>query len=1005
MRAEKRPNIKPQKKTGTTILKRILFVFIVLVLIVIFLVPAVISSDKSRRLILTKINDSIAGHTHFSDLSVGWLKGVKVADFSFDDDAGKISVRAGQIETTPRYTSFLSGDFSFGQTVIDQPNVEINLQEQKQITSDPTAPKSKRIPKETAGIALVTDIVVKNGNFRITDRNARTVEATKINSKISLRPPGHQSRFNLNMNVGDDNLSTIRADGQITPGKSKTGWSLKGTTGEVTVEVNDLDLESLAPFLALGGVDIQTEGLVSGDARGEIQDGQLGGLAGTINAKDLDISGPLLKGDRVQTSELDVDVKLSRKGETIDIENLRVKSDWATASASGTIPTAFGSFTDFLEADSSYDLEGDFQCDVAAVLSQMPKTLGLKEGIQVTSGQLTGSVQTSTSDGHRQIRTQATLAGLAGTMEGKEIALSDAIRAESHISSDTSGVSYDKLTVSAPSAQVNCSGKSESLRYNAEADLTKLQSELGQFIDIGPYELAGEFQSKGRIAITKDKIATSGASVIKNLSMKSQDGPSVTEPMAEIHSAVEIDTKNGIVSIRSVTADASFGQIGIENGVVPLNSDSGKPMDLDIAANQVDLEKVRPFAILFSSFPEEMQLAGMADAKLSVTSEKRIYRIATDSTKIKGLRVTYPDKKPFEPNDVTLAFNMEVNPEEKAINIKTLQLDNPQIKIRKGELSHVSKGEKTRLAGRAECEYDWATVSTVVTPYMPEGLSLQGKRTDAFNFMSEFPTGQTDQIMPNLRASGTLGFERADYMGLNFGSTETNMQIDNGVLTIAPFTTTVNEGQLNFGGQTDFNQKPPLLKTTEPMQIARGIKINDETARKLLKYINPIFNDATNTSGIANLHCEQLAIPMSDEAQNKAVVIGTISIDRLRLKASEVLGQILTIGDKSADMKIHPTRFTLQNGFLHYDDMQWDVGDNPVNSSGTTGLDGSLNLKVTLPYTFVGTTVRIGRETSGKRVTIWVTGTIDNPQIDAGRFIEEQLKDPEVLKDIFEIFK
>lgn len=1007
MRKEKRPKTKPRKKTGTRILKGFLLSLIILILIAVFLLPAVISSEKSRRLILAKINDSIDGQTHFSDLSVGWLKGVKVADFSFDDDAGKISVRAGQIETTPHYTSFLSGNYSFGQTVIDNPEVEINLQKQKQATSQSSTLKSKPIPKETAGIALVSDIVVKDGNFRITDQNARTVEARDINSMISLRPPGHQSRFNLSMNVGDDDkLSQIRADGQITPGKSKSGWSLKGTTGEVAVEVNDLDLESLATFLALGGVEIQTEGLVSGDAKGEIKDGQLDGLAGTIKAKDLDISGPALKGDRLQTSELDLDVKLSQKDKTIDIENLSVKSDWATASASGTIPTTFGSFTDFLEADSSYDLEGDFQCDVAAVLSQMPKTLGLKEGMQVTSGQLTGRVQTSTSDGRRQIQTQATLAGLAGTMEGKEIALSDAIRAESHISSDKSGVSYDKLTVSAPFAQVNCSGKSESLQYNAEADLTKLQSELGQFIDIGPYEVAGEFQSKGQIAITKDKIATSGASVVKNLHLKSQDGPSVTEPLAEINSTVEIDTKNSIVSIRSVTADASFGQIGIENGVVPLNNESDKSMDINISANQVDLEKVRPFAILFGGFPEEMQLAGMTDAKVSVTSEEKIYKIATDSTKIENLKLTYPDKKPFEPNEVTLAFNMEINPEEKAINIKTLQLDSPQIKIHKGELSHVSKGEKTRLAGQAECEYDWTSVSTIVTPYMPEGLSLQGKRTDAFNFMSEFPTGKTDQIMPNLKASGTLGFEQANYMGLNFGQTDTNMEIDNGVLTIAPFTTTVNEGQLNFGGQTDFNQKPPLLKTTEPMQIAKGIKINDETAKKLLRYINPIFNDATNTSGIANFHCEQLAIPMSAEAKNKAVVIGTISIDQLRLKASQALGQILKIGDKNADMKIHPTRFTLQNGFLHYEDMQWDIGDNPVNSSGTIGLDDSLNMKVTMPYTFVGDTVRIGREQSGKRITVWVKGTIDKPQIDAGKFIEEQLTDPEVLEDIFErIFK
>jgi len=1004
MRSNKTTNGKTRRKFGTRILKWSLLLPIFLIVFIIFLLPAVVSSEKSRRLILAKINNSISGQTNFTDLSMGWLKGIRIEEFSFNDDAGRISVRAGKIATTPHYTSFLSGNYSFGQTLIDQPKVEIKLQERQPESTDD--PKPDRVPKETAGITLVTDIVVNDGSLRITDQKARTVEATQINSKLSLRPPGQPSRFNLNMAVaGEGKPSTIRADGQITPGKTKTGWSLKGTTGDITIEVNDLDLESLAPFFALGGVDIQTAGRVSGDAKGQIKDGQLEGLAGTINAKDLDISGPALKGDRLQTRELDINVKLSQKDETIDIENLRVQSDWATASASGTIPTTLGSFTDFLESDSPVDLEGDFKCDVAAALSQMPKTLGLKEGMQVTSGQLTGNVQTSTSAGRRQVHAQATLAGLEGTIEGKKIALSDSIWAEAQVSSDKTGVSYDKLDVSAPFARINCSGKSDSLQYNAEANLAKLQSELGQFINIGQNEMVGEFLSKGKISITEDRITTSGSSVVENLRLSSQDGPSASEPKIQVDSTIEIDTKDSIVSIRSVTADASLGRISIEDGVVPLSSDSGKSMNLAISAEGVDLEKVRPFAILFASFPEEMQLAGIAESKVSVSSEKDTYRVVTDSTKIKNLKLTYPDKKPFEPNEVTLAFDVELNPEEKAINVKALQLDSPQIKIHKGEFSRVSKGEKTRLAGQAECEYDWATVSPIVAPYLPEGLTLQGKRTGAISFLSEFPTAEPNQLVPNLTAAGTLGFEQADYMGLNFGPTDTNIRMDNGVLTIAPFTTTVNEGQFNFAGQADFNQKPALLKTTEPMQIAKGIKINDEIARELLKYVNPIFSNATNVSGVANFHCEQLAIPMSAEAKNKAVVIGTISIAQLRLQASDLIGQIIGTGSRSADMKIHPTRFTLQNGFLHYDDMQLDIGDNPVNFSGTIGLDKSLhNVTVTLPYTFLGRTARVGRQTSGRRIPLPLKGTVDNPQLDTSKFIEEQLREEGIdqLKKVIE---
>src|SRR4030042_2432328 len=103
MQAGKKPHIEPRKRTGTKILKGLLLLLILWIGLTVFLVPAVVSSEKSRRLILAKTNDAIAGHTNFTDLSIGWLKGVRIADFSFNDEAGRISVRAGQIETTPHY--------------------------------------------------------------------------------------------------------------------------------------------------------------------------------------------------------------------------------------------------------------------------------------------------------------------------------------------------------------------------------------------------------------------------------------------------------------------------------------------------------------------------------------------------------------------------------------------------------------------------------------------------------------------------------------------------------------------------------------------------------------------------------------------------------------------------------------------------------------------------------------------------------------------------------------
>jgi len=189
MKTEKEPKAGTPKKGKRRILKLVLALVVVLIVLVFLLVPALISSGKGRKIILAKINDSIAGQTDFADLSMGWFKGIKVADFSFNDNAGQVSVRVKQIATKPHYGSLLTGNLSFGQTLIDKPNVQINLKAQK-----PRSP-GQEVPADTATKSIVLpvkrlDLVLNDGNLKVTDPQAGTVELSQINSRLNLRPPG-----------------------------------------------------------------------------------------------------------------------------------------------------------------------------------------------------------------------------------------------------------------------------------------------------------------------------------------------------------------------------------------------------------------------------------------------------------------------------------------------------------------------------------------------------------------------------------------------------------------------------------------------------------------------------------------------------------------------------------------------------------------------------------------------------------------------------------------------
>ena len=1001
---------KPRKRAGKRLIKLILLVMAVLIVLAFLLLPVFVSSEKGRQIILTRINNAVNGKTDFASLSMGWFEGIKVADFSFNDNTGSISVDVKHIATKPHYSSIFSGSLSLGETVIDEPKVRLSLRE-PQVSEIPQTEEPVDVKPQLLVLPIERiDLVVNDGNVKVTDSKAGTVELARINSKVDLRPAGQQTKFDINLAVvAQGKQSQVHTQGRIIPAGTKSGWTLKGTSGDIAVEVNDLDLESLAPLFTMAGVDVQAKGVISADIDSQIKDGQLESMSGIVRAENLDITLAELKGDRLKTSSLDMDVKVHREVNTINIDNLSLKSDWAVVNAAGTVPTTLGAFNEFIKPDSAYELKADFDFDLPAVSSQMPHTLGLKEGMQITSGRLKGDIEKITEAGRRTIQGRATLSGLEGSVDGKTVALSQPIEAEAQISSDETNVKFDKLDVSSSFVKIICSGTTELLNYDAYVDLKQFQTELGQFADIGPYQMAGELSSKGQVSIREDKLSAVGTSDVKNIVISSEKA-TASEPAANVDFSFEIDQTENIIAIDSVKASATLGQVSIKDALLPLNEKATKSMNLPISANNVDLKKVHPFAVLLASFPEQMVLEGTAESSVSISSQNDTYSIVTESTKIKNLKLQYPNQKPFEPGDVSLVFETEINTRQKTINVKKLSLDSQPIKITKGVVEQNVNDGTTTLKGQLDCVYDWSAVSAVAAGFMPEDLTLKGINRLPIDFSSEYPSGQTGKILENLNTRGSLGFDEANYMGLKFGPSEAQVQIQNGYFVLSPFSSTVNGGGFNYAAESDFKQKPAML-TTGPMQIMKDIQINDETSNKLLMYVNPIFVKSVGVSGIANFGCERLAIPLARDQKDNLEILGTISIDKLRLQARGLLGQIFSVigvSDPSIYLTVHPTKFTLQKGYLRYEDMQVDVGNNPVNFKGVIGLDKSLDMAVTLPYTSAGKTAEVGKETEGKRITLPLKGTLDSPELDTAKFLKEQLKnqlEEQLQKGLKDIFK
>jgi hypothetical protein len=897
MHSENSPEKKePRKKSRLRKwIIRILVLIILGVLILFFAIPLYLSSNTGRDFIVSRINRSIDGQVQMGDFSIGWFKGIRLEDFHFADNAGTTKVDVKTISTKPSYGSLLRGSLTLGKTLVDQPQVVLNIKEPASVPDTETAPEKPAPTKKGKSdlvlpLALI-DLEVKQGNATINtqaaDQAVRSVHFQNIESNVAINRPGTESKFGLSMVVADgaETPAKLNAKGSLTPAVKKGQWTLKGTNGDFQVEVDNLDLATLEPLFVLADVEFGARGTLNADVNLRIDDGRV---------KDLDA--------------------------------------------------------------------------------------------------------------------KATLADFARTVAGKQMVLTEPVELDAQISSSAEQVKIDKLQMTSSFCALDCTGGVNSVDYTAKADLEGLQEFAGQFVDFAGYGLSGSVVEKGNISFDKEKITFKGQAQVESF-VVSRAETRTPQTDAEINFDMGIDTAENLMNIDVLKLSSEPAVIQVSTDSITLSDKEDLQFSLN-AQTSADLKKVQPFVALAAELPKGLGIAGKLESDVSLQKNKEGYRLVTDATSVNNLVISQPNVEPFMQEQINLAADVLCNPEKKTVEINTLNLESKQdgslVRVTKGSLSETSEKDQTKVEGKFQAEYDLETIGAMASAFVPEGLVMQGKRTANLEFQSQYPTNEPDKLTQNLNGKASFGFDKAEYMGLNIGTVNTELEVKQGLLTLKPFTTQVNNGKLTFAGSVNLREEALMLKTPGPMHIVENIDINDKLSRNMLKYVNPMFANAVNVHGVADFNCDALAIPLKGATQNDILVEGTVAMKQVRMEASDLLGQIVSVaGGRGLDLAIRPTRFALKDGFLGYDNMQVDIGDNPVNFKGRIGLDKSLDMTVELPYTVAGKTVSVD-ETTSDRVALAIEGTLDDPRINLEKLLESQIKniiDDQLRKGIEKLFE
>lgn len=807
-------------------------------LLIFFGTPLLLSSSGGTRFLLSKINTSVDGQVKMDDLSISWFKGVKLTNLSYADQVGNTSVSVKRVETHPRYFSLLGGKVELGKTVIDSPQIHLKVNQNETTPSAPStsepatdieiSSESKSLTAQTAGAPPVfpvheIDLELINGNamVELVGDAPQKLALTNIASKVKFDQGSRSGAIDVSMNLDE---SSVSAKGQVKTDKG--GWTIED--GDFEVQISKLQIGSLKPLFALTGQEMDVDGELNAEMTVSVDNNKLKQLKADAAITDLTQgTGP----QRVRFFQpVTVDAMITTTDETIQIEMLKVQSQF---------------------------------CDV------------------------------------------------------------------------------------------DCSGTPESLSFNVNADLAQTQQLANQFVDTGDLSMAGALTVKGSLAMTDVKSALTGSGSIKQLQIRKEN---LTTPATDVQVNFDgfIDKVKEQLRIASANLTATPGTVKVSNLVLPMSEDAEKTLSMDAHA-ALDLGQTWPFAKVFMDDPKINNVTGQVDAAFNVSTKGSQIRLLTENSQVSNLRLDIPDNKPFVQDKVLLNADILLDSEKKTYDIPKFELLGAKgetlIKVKKGNVQKQVSKSRTEVTGDFEAEYDLQAVSAMASPFLPEGLSLAGKRNDTFTFNSVYPTDNPEQMVAHLNGSGAVGFEQLEYMGLNVGPTDLKMNITGGVMDFNISETTVNEGKLRFAATVDLKEESRMLRLKNPTYVLENVHVTEEMTKKMISRLNPLFVGQSNISGFVNLNCNDLQIPFSTEDRKSLFVDATVSIDNAQIQPKGIIAILLRSNNQQPiPLQLLPTQFLVQNEVVSYSDMEFHLADYPTGFSGTITLDGDVDMLVALPW-------------------------------------------------------
>jgi hypothetical protein len=442
---------------------------------------------------------NIPGEVQVDGWSLSWFGAQNIDGISYQDKGAGLRLESAEVTVSKGLFSFLLDRGDLGTVTVVRPDIQLRLPEPPpEETSPDPAPAPDERPAEESELPAPGDggpagkqtpalppisglLIVQEGSIGvITSANEVEPVARNINLEIDIASLTDDISYSLDL-AAPDGTGSLSGDGKIMLQGANTTPGTIRPSGNLQIQSWDISqlLDLAALFAALPSGSGQLESSVAFD--GSLNDGI--NISGSVDLQNLELSGGPLGDDRPFLEQTSVEFASMIGTDSLEISSLTLSS-----------PLASGSLKATVASQGSLQFETGLRVDLQKVASQIPHTLNLQEGLQITGGNLALDGQLQSLEGENRFRGEALVEGLAGIREGQNISLDEPFTLSLDGQQGAGGIRLDNFAVRSSFLEGEGQGDLNDMRLSLKADLGAALEEISKFIALQNYMAEGRLE-------------------------------------------------------------------------------------------------------------------------------------------------------------------------------------------------------------------------------------------------------------------------------------------------------------------------------------------------------------------------------------------------------------------------------------------------------------------------------------------------------------------------------